>query len=149
MVIQTVSITIELRYQLSLCLMLIRQKIGTDILIDNRPLIIALSPLYSVHFCPVDLILTILLRLLNLGNSCHIIIVHPHLLHRFFCPGSRTHYLLLNPSVCHGLIASLPPIYILSGFGILTEPSSLRLFSKNAISIRGGATTVLLSVCAK
>ena len=32
---------------------------------------------------------------------------------------------------------------------MLTLPSSFKLFSKNAISIRGGATTVLFKVCAK
>ena len=47
------------------------------------------------------------------------------------------------------LISSMPPIYILSASGILTEPSAHRLFSKKAMSILGGATTVLLSVCAK
>lgn len=44
------------------------------------------------------------------------------------------------------VILSLPPMYILSGSGILTVPSALRLFSRNAISILGGATTVLLRV---
>lgn len=44
---------------------------------------------------------------------------------------------------------SVPPIYGCNGFGILMLPSSLILFSKNAISIRGGATTVLFNVCAK
>ena len=43
-------------------------------------------------------------------------------------------------------ILSLPPIYILRGSGMRILPSSLRLFSRNAISILGGATTVLLSV---
>ena len=42
-----------------------------------------------------------------------------------------------------------PPIYGRSTSGILTEPSSFRLFSRKAISIRGGATTVLFNVCAK
>ena len=36
-----------------------------------------------------------------------------------------------------------------SATGTLTLPSALRLFSKNAISILGGATTVLFKVCAK
>ena len=49
----------------------------------------------------------------------------------------------------YGRITSLPPIYIRSGSGMRTEPSSLRLFSKNAISMRGGATTVLLRVCGR
>lgn len=44
---------------------------------------------------------------------------------------------------------SIPPMYILSASGILTDPSALRLFSKKAINILGGATTVLLRVCAK
>src|SRR5574344_1103116 len=43
----------------------------------------------------------------------------------------------------------MPPIYGLKLSGILTLPSACKLFSKNAISIRGGATTVLFSVCAK
>ncbi len=34
-------------------------------------------------------------------------------------------------------------------FGMLTVPSAFRLFSRKAISIRGGATTVLFSVFAK
>ena len=33
-----------------------------------------------------------------------------------------------------------------SAFGMFTLPSAFRLFSRNAISIRGGATTVLFSV---
>ena len=49
----------------------------------------------------------------------------------------------------YGRITSLPPMYILRGSGMRTEPSSLRLFSRNAISIRGGATTVLLRVCGR
>ena len=40
-------------------------------------------------------------------------------------------------------------IYLRSTSGIFTEPSSLRLFSRKAISIRGGATTVLFRVCGK
>ena len=48
-----------------------------------------------------------------------------------------------------GISFSLPPIYGLNATGILTVPSSLRLFSRNAINILGGATTVLLSVCGK
>lgn len=45
-----------------------------------------------------------------------------------------------------GIRRSAPPIYILSASGIETVPSALRLFSRNAISILGGATTVLLRV---
>ena len=48
-----------------------------------------------------------------------------------------------------GMIFSAPPIYILSASGIFTLPSACRLFSRNAISILGGATTVLLSVWAR
>ena len=48
-----------------------------------------------------------------------------------------------------GTILSLPPIYIRSASGIETVPSALRLFSRNAISILGGATTVLFKVCAR
>ena len=44
------------------------------------------------------------------------------------------------------VIFSLPPIYGWSAFGILIEPSAFILFSRNAISILGGATTVLLRV---
>lgn len=47
------------------------------------------------------------------------------------------------------LITAIPPIYGCSAAGIFTEPSALRLFSRNAISILGGATTVLFKVCAK
>ena len=54
---------------------------------------------------------------------------------------------------CHiyftGISFSLPPTYGRSATGTLTLPSALRLFSKNAISILGGATTVLFKVCAK
>ena len=48
-----------------------------------------------------------------------------------------------------GINTSVPPIYGCNGFGIETVPSAFRLFSKNAINIRGGATTVLFKVCAK
>ena len=48
-----------------------------------------------------------------------------------------------------GISFSLPPTYGRSATGTLTLPSALRLFSKNAISILGGATTVLFKVCAK
>ena len=48
-----------------------------------------------------------------------------------------------------GTSFSWPPMYGRSGSGILTDPSAWRLFSKKAISIRGGATTVLFRVCAK
>src|SRR5699024_8492699 len=48
-----------------------------------------------------------------------------------------------------GISFSFPPMYIRSGSGIFTVPSAFRLFSRNAISIRGGATTVLFSVCAR
>ncbi len=47
------------------------------------------------------------------------------------------------------VILSLPPIYIRNGSGILTVPSAFRLFSRKAISILGGATTVLFKVWAK
>ena len=50
------------------------------------------------------------------------------------------------PNYFLGTILSLPPIYIRSASGIETVPSALRLFSRNAISILGGATTVLLRV---
>ncbi len=46
-------------------------------------------------------------------------------------------------------IRLLPPMYIRRGRGILMVPSSLRLFSRNAMSILGGATTVLFNVCAR
>ena len=46
-------------------------------------------------------------------------------------------------------IYSLPPIYMRSASGMRTRPSACRLFSRKAISIRGGATTVLFRVCAK
>lgn len=47
-----------------------------------------------------------------------------------------------------GAIFSLFPIYILNACGILTDPSACKLFSKKAINILGGATTVLFKVCA-
>ena len=53
------------------------------------------------------------------------------------------------PAYFAGVMTSLPPMYGRSGAGMRTEPSSLRLFSRNAISMRGGATQVLLSVWAK
>ena len=43
-------------------------------------------------------------------------------------------------------ILSMPPMYGRRTSGIYTEPSAWRWFSRNAISIRGGATTVLFSV---
>ena len=46
-------------------------------------------------------------------------------------------------------MTSIPPIYILSASGMFSDPSALRLFSKKAMSIRGGATTVLFRVWAK
>ena len=46
-------------------------------------------------------------------------------------------------------IASLPPIYIRSGSGMRMLPSSLKLFSRKAMSMRGGATTVLFRVCGR
>ena len=62
-------------------------------------------------------------------------------------------YLRIRGSVAYllslGTILSIPPIYFLRTSGIFTLPSAQRLFSRNAISILGGATTVLLSVCAK
>ena len=62
-------------------------------------------------------------------------------------------YLSIRGSVAYllslGTILSIPPIYFLRTSGIFTLPSAQRLFSRNAISILGGATTVLLSVCAK
>lgn len=42
-----------------------------------------------------------------------------------------------------------PPIYGCNTSGIWTVPSFWRLFSKNAINILGGATTVLFNVWAK
>ena len=42
-----------------------------------------------------------------------------------------------------------PPIYGCKAFGIFTLPSSFKLFSKKAINILGGATTVLFNVWAK
>ena len=62
-------------------------------------------------------------------------------------------YLRIRGSVAYllslGTILSIPPIYFLRTSGIFTLPSAQRLFSRNAISILGGATTVLLRVCAK
>ena len=43
----------------------------------------------------------------------------------------------------------LPPMYGCNAVGIFTLPSAFKLFSKNAINIRGGATTVLFNVWAK
>ena len=48
-----------------------------------------------------------------------------------------------------GIRTSLPPMYGRSFSGIRTLPSAWRLFSRKAISIRGGATTVLLRVWAR
>ena len=62
-------------------------------------------------------------------------------------------YLSIRGSVAYllslGTILSIPPIYFLRTSGIFTLPSAQRLFSRNAISILGGAPTVLLRVCAK
>ena len=51
-----------------------------------------------------------------------------------------------SPSYCLGTRTSVPPIYGWSTFGMVTVPSAWRWFSRNAISIRGGATTVLFRV---
>ena len=48
--------------------------------------------------------------------------------------------------LCFGTRTVLPPIYGCRTAGIFTLPSACKLFSKNAISIRGGATTVLFKV---
>ena len=53
------------------------------------------------------------------------------------------------PSYLFGVIALIPPMYGLNASGILTEPSACKLFSRNAINILGGATTVLFNVCAR
>ena len=53
------------------------------------------------------------------------------------------HYYLL------GIKMDLPPIYGRRTSGILTLPSACRLFSRNAINILGGATTVLFRVCGR
>ena len=50
------------------------------------------------------------------------------------------------PSYFLGTRTSVPPIYGWSTFGMVTVPSAWRWFSRNAISIRGGATTVLFRV---
>ena len=52
----------------------------------------------------------------------------------------------LSPSYFLGTRTSVPPIYGWSTFGMVTVPSACRWFSRNAISIRGGATTVLFRV---
>lgn len=44
---------------------------------------------------------------------------------------------------------SLPPMYGLRASGMVTVPSDCRWFSRKAMSILGGATTVLLRVWAK
>ena len=54
---------------------------------------------------------------------------------------ASSHYFL-------GTSFSVPPMYGLNASGIETVPSSFKLFSKNAINILGGATTVLFKVCA-
>lgn len=50
------------------------------------------------------------------------------------------------PRQARGTSASVPPMYGLSGAGTRTLPSRARLFSSSAMSMRGGAATVLLSV---
>ena len=45
-----------------------------------------------------------------------------------------------------GVSTLFPPMYICSGFGMDTDPSACRLFSRNAISILGVATQVLFKV---
>ena len=46
-------------------------------------------------------------------------------------------------------IIVFPPIYGCNALGILIVPSSFKLFSRKAINILGGATTVLFNVWAK
>ena len=55
------------------------------------------------------------------------------------CPYARVFFSILF----------MPPMYGCRASGILTDPSAFRLFSRNAISILGGATTVLFNVCAR
>ena len=58
------------------------------------------------------------------------------------------HFPFSVPYFCFGRMQSVN-IYRWSGSGIRMLPSGFRLFSKKAISILGGATTVLFKVCAK
>ena len=75
--------------------------------------------------------------LLLLNDGCH---------HRTLSASTP----LSTKPVSHSLpITSFPPMYGRRTSGILTLPSALRLFSRNAMSIRGGATTVLLRVCTR
>ena len=64
----------------------------------------------------------------------------------------RYEKIIINYLISHiyyYFITDFPPIYGLKASGIFTDPSSFKLFSKNAINILGGATTVLFKVCAK
>ena len=61
----------------------------------------------------------------------------------------RSYFLPIEAYLRLGRIASLPPMYLRSTSGMVTLPSALRWFSSRAMSMRGGATTVLLRVCAK
>lgn len=61
----------------------------------------------------------------------------------------RTNFISIYKVYSYPPIYALPPIYIRRGSGIKILPSSCKLFSRKAINIRGGATTVLLRVCGK
>lgn len=69
------------------------------------------------------------------------------------CIGLRTDKKLIlygqNGGCGDHFISLLPPMYMRSGSGMEIVPSAFKLFSRNAISVRGGATTVLFNVCAK
>ena len=58
-------------------------------------------------------------------------------------------YLYIVETLFYYLISVFPPMYGLNASGIRMLPSACILFSKNAINILGGATTVLFNVCAK
>ena len=58
-------------------------------------------------------------------------------------------YIYTDTLLINYLITSIPPMYGLNATGTFIVPSSFKLFSRNAINILGGATTVLFNVCAK
>ena len=60
-------------------------------------------------------------------------------------PKKKASYPLIT-NLNNYFITLIPPIYGCNAFGIFIDPSSFKLFSKNAINILGGATTVLFNV---
>lgn len=111
----------------------------------------------SNHIYQTRLSHTDIHRITTLLLKFHALPLYHHNINRnitqFFClliynnGKTRLHCQAL-PSLNYSIFV-FPPMYGCNAFGIFTVPSAFKLFSKNAISILGGATTVLFNVCAR